>query len=470
MTLRDYQLAAIDQLSAHYASGSRKALLRMPTGAGKTVVFCEIAKRVASNGLPVVVVVRGRKLVSQASERLTREGVDHNILMAGVKFNDVNLITIVSMDTAFARKLIPPAHLLVIDESHASLSSAFKWFYEQYPDAYFLAVTATPFHPEGFRLIADTIVEPVTVRELIDLGNLVPARYFVPVKLDLSHVKKAQGEYVVKDLGEAMNQAHIRGPIVDTWKRIGENRATLLFAVNIAHSKRMRDEFIRSGVSAAHLDANASTQERDLVLASLISGDLRVVCSVGVLACGVDIPIVSCIILARPTLSYNLHCQILGRGTRPHAGKKDMLVLDHSGNIERHGFYETHREASLDGKAKATRVVTVTCEKCFCTWEPTSDPSCPGLDIHGVRCGYVNLPKPTKPSKIETDESVDLFEIDPERFEEITRNKWIDKAARHAAENGWKPGAVFYQIKKRYGDDVANKSWGRIRAQYKVEG
>lgn len=470
MALRSYQKQAIDALRAHYATGSRKALLRMPTGAGKTVVFCEIAKTVASNGLPVIVVVRGRKLVAQASERLAREGVAHDVLMAGVERGPSgSLITIVSMDTAYIRQLTPHAHLIIIDEAHAALSAAFKWFYGQYAKAFFLAVTATPFHPGGFRDIADVIIEPITASELIARGNLVPARYFIPEKIDLSHVKRAGGEYVLKDLGEAMNQARLFGPIIATWQSKGEGRPTLLFAVNVAHSRRLADAFEKAGVPAAHIDANTPTEVRNDLLAAVSSGRIRVLCSVGVLTTGVDCPPIACVILARPTLSYNLHVQMIGRGTRPAPGKRDLIVLDHAGNVEKHGFYDTHRPATLDGKAPAFRAVTQTCAKCFCTWEPNADPACPGLDVHGVRCGYVAPPKQVKPLQLDEDVTVALYEADPVLFEEQQRNRWIDKAARTAAENGWRPGAAFIQIRKRYGDDVANKSWGRIRAQYKAQ-
>ncbi len=468
--LRAYQVEALEAIKRHYKTVSKRCLLRLPTGAGKTTVFCEFMQEFKAQGMPSLMVVRGRKLVSQASERLTREDVKHSVLMAGDKGYDPHaLITVASIDTLFARKIAPMATLIVIDEVHASLSEAFTWLYAQYPDAYFLGVTATPFNPIGFRAIADAIIEPIKVDELIAQKFLVPGKYYVPEKVDLSHVKKAKGEYVLKDLGAAMNQARLFGPIVDTYKRLGEGRPALLFAVNILHSKRLAAAFNDAGIAAEHIDAYTSGQAREEAQARLESGAIRVICSVGVLCVGVDIPSVAVIIMARPTLSYNLAMQMAGRASRPFPGKDRFIYLDHAGNIERHGFYETYRIATLDGKPPAFRVVVSTCEKCFCTWQPNSDPRCPGKDIFGERCGHVNEVKPVPVKPLKVDESVELREVDMLTFEEREREDFIKRIARESAERGHKPGAAFFKIKQRYGPQVAGGSWKKIHAAYKVE-
>ena len=67
-----------------------------------------------------------------------------------------------------------------------------------------------------------------------------------------------------------------------------------------------------------------------------------------VLTEGWDMPEVGCCILARPTRKMGLYRQMIGRVLRPAEGKRDAIVLDHSGAVFRHGFVEDRVEWTLD--------------------------------------------------------------------------------------------------------------------------
>ena len=54
-------------------AGHQSALLVMPTGAGKTVVFTEIARSATARGNSVFVLVHRRELVNQASDKLKKQ-------------------------------------------------------------------------------------------------------------------------------------------------------------------------------------------------------------------------------------------------------------------------------------------------------------------------------------------------------------------------------------------------------------
>jgi hypothetical protein len=56
------------------------------------------------------------------------------------------------------------------------------------------------------------------------------------------------------------------------------------------------------------------------------------------LSYGVDIPLVSCIVLARPTRSLVLYMQSVGRGLRPAEGKSEVIVIDHGRVVENLGL------------------------------------------------------------------------------------------------------------------------------------
>ena len=115
-----------------------------------------------------------------------------------------------------------------------------------------------------------------------------------------------------------------------------------------AQSIHLRDEFIKSGVRAEHIDGTTPKPERDASLARLASGEIELVTNCMVLTEGWDMPEVGCCILARPTKKMGLYRQMIGRVLRPADGKTDAIILDHSGAVFRHGFAEDPVEWTLD--------------------------------------------------------------------------------------------------------------------------
>jgi DNA repair protein RadD len=104
---------------------------------------------------------------------------------------------------------------------------------------------------------------------------------------------------------------------------------------------------VQSGVRAEHLDGNTPIKERDAILARLASGETEIVSNCMVLCEGWDMPAVGCCILARPTRQMGLYRQMIGRVLRPADGKRDAIILDHSGAVYRHGLPEDFVEWTL---------------------------------------------------------------------------------------------------------------------------
>jgi superfamily II DNA or RNA helicase len=138
------------------------------------------------------------------------------------------------------------------------------------------------------------------------------------------------GDYVEAQLAERMDVPKLVGDIVSHWHRLADRRRTIVFAVNVEHSVHLRNEFQLSGVAAEHLDGSTPAAERDAILARFAKGTTEVVCNVGVLTEGWDLPEIGCVIVARPTKSFGLYRQMVGRGLRP-GRQRLVLVLDHAG-------------------------------------------------------------------------------------------------------------------------------------------
>lgn len=446
MLLYDYQQWTLDEIRKAFAAGYRKLLLWLATGGGKTHIFCEILKRMYKNNKRAILVVRGRKLVSQASKRLARENVPHGVIMAGNDFGHHHRILIASIDTLTSRNIYPESNLVVIDEGHQATSQLYLDLLSHYPNTKILSVTATPFGKKSLRHICDKIIAPISIRELIERGFLVPPKVFAPSIPNLSGVKfnYGKGDYNEKDLAIVMSEKKIVGDLVTHWESLGENRPTVCFAVNISHSKMIVDSFNRVGIPAVHLDANHSDDYRDHEIKRLVSGDIKIISNVGIFGIGVDIPPLSCLILARPTESENLYIQQVGRGIRSFDGKENCIVLDHAGNTLRHGFITAIRIPNIDGeyiKSEAPKIIR--CKECLAV-------------IESYPCEYCGIVPEKLSNGGEAPEHVEgsLVEVGSDEYElniksEIERLNQIQKI------NGFKSGFTFAKIAEKYGMGAA---------------
>ncbi len=468
MTLRPYQLDALDQFRKHYAAGTTKILYDAPTGSGKTTVFCTVVSAAVQKGKRVIVVVFGRKLVDQASKRLDREGVAHGVLMSGHKrYRPKEAVQVCSISTLYSRMLAPAADLIIIDEAHMAGSGAYRWLMGQYPNSFILAVTATPHLKAGLRHIADVVVNTATMKDLIAAGYLVPPVYYAPSKPDLSAVSidAKTGDYRIGELSQSMRKANLYGDMVKSYREIGGGKPALLFCVDVEHSKEVVASFIRAGIPAEHVDAKSPEAYREAVIARLSNGTTKVVTNVGIMTTGVDIPCVEVIILARPTKSYNLFIQICGRGTRLHPGKSQFIILDHADCVSEHGFITTHRPCVLDGwasekKGKKLELPPIyTCKQCYFIWDKEQGETCPG-------CGTQVEKRAERSKEANTSFEMKKIEVGDVINDDEVKTR-IKELVFRAVRNGYKPGWVYHQLREdaKFGG-LASKNFKYIEKVY----
>lgn len=496
LILRPYQEEALNQIKKHYSAGTKHVLLHMATGSGKTVIFSTIMKGIQQKGNRCVLAVRGRELVDNASNRLWREGVEHGVMMANHKGWNPNLnIQVCSIDTLTARRnkiILPRADLIVIDEAHFAISDGFKWFIAYYREqgSLSLSVTATPHVKQGLRHLADVVVYPVTINDLINQGYLVSPKYYAPpsgLNLKSVRIDNRTGDYNLSDLSKEIAKSHIVGNVISHYKKLADGRAAILFACDVSHSKAMVNDLNSAGIPSIHLDANSPDEFRKSTMQSLESGKIKIISNVGILCTGVDMPYVSAIIMARPTKSYNLFIQQIGRGTRPYPGKLDFLILDHADNIIEHGLIEDEKECNLNGIINLSnkKEPIVTCHLCYNVWNPSDqwkrynselseigkrgrDYICKGIIFNnGITeiCGMDNTP-------VKKEKERDPLEIINEDLKEILNssdladrkmNIFINKTVETALIRGYKPMWIFFKLKDKYGSKIAGREWKKIK-------
>lgn len=390
--LRDYQIDAINQVRRAYSQGHRRILLVAPTGSGKTIIGTNVLNSAASKSKSGIWVAPRREIVKQTSEKLEHIGCDHGILMAGHDRRITTKIQVASIQTYHRRKNnknfhVPPGNVIVFDEAHLSLAKSWQEMASDYPGAVLLGLTATPCRGDGAGLGSfwQTMIEVTTVEQLMIDGWLVRAKFFAPQMPDLEGVHTRAGDYVKEEVGERMDKAHLVGDIVDNWIKYSEQRPTVVFASTVAHSMHIAEAFNAAGYRFEHLDGKTPREERDGILGRLEAGDINGVSNCQVLHEGWDQPAVSCMVDAQPTKSYGRHLQKVGRILRPAVEKNDALVIDHAGNVYRHGFPEEAGGWTLDDSVKIQNVrkekrkdehQLQTCRHCFTVFEGHICPAC----------------------------------------------------------------------------------------------
>jgi hypothetical protein len=284
---------------------------------------------------------------------------------------------------------------------------------------------------------------------------LVKTRVYAPAEPDLKGIRVQAGDYVESQLADRMDQPKLIGDIVTHWHKYGDQRKTVCFAVNVEHSVHLRDEFVRSGVRAEHIDGSTSKPERDASLARLASGELQLITNCMVLTEGWDMPEVGCCILARPTRKMGLYRQMIGRVLRPAEGKPDAIILDHSGAVFRHGFAEDPVAWVLDPDRHAASPKHAARGESGARSRLIECSQCGAIRIAGEPCSACGfLPqRPPRPVAI-GDGDLGLVEggqVKPAAYDAGIRLNWLGMLTAIAAERGYRPGWAAVNYKEKFG-------------------
>ena len=355
--LRQYQIDCISHLRESITRGHKKVVLQMATGAGKTTVAAEMIRLANQKGKKCLFLADRIELVEQTSKRFDYEGIPHGIIMASHPRYEPHSINQICSPQTMARRAIPQADLVIIDECHVAYG-VHKKMMQLLPEAVFIGLSATPFSKGLGKLYSDLVVGATTI-DLTNKGYLVPVKVFAPSKPDLTRLKMIGGDYDEKELFSRVNKPKLIADVVDTWIKLGENRPTIGFGVNVLHSQSICHEFRSKGIRAEHIDSYMPKAEREQKVKDFKDGYIRVLMNVGILDKGFDYPEASCLIMARPTKSLMVYIQQAGRVLRTHESKVDAIILDHAGNTEQHGFVTDELPQELDDGQKKKKEATV---------------------------------------------------------------------------------------------------------------
>ncbi|MFE0736737.1 DEAD/DEAH box helicase [Streptomyces sp. NPDC058855] len=380
--LHDYQEDLVRNISTLLDRlAPQRAMLSLPTGAGKTRVTSEAVirwvKQVGDLRGPLLWIAQTEELCEQAVQSWKfvwgKVGAERPLTISRLwSTNEVGEVVdhphlVVATDAKLERCLDTDAYawlreaaLVVVDEAHTAVSKRYTRILERLgltryeTRRHLLGLTATPFRntneEETRQLVSrfgnkrlDEGVFPSgdPYRDLQRWGMLaqVEHRVLEGGHIELTREEKAQADRMAT-LARAAEQRladdHARSRrIVDEVAALPEDWPTLLFATSVDHAKYLAAMLNDRGVPSTAVDSTTSAQDRRRRIEDFRSGRIRVLTNYGVLTQGFDAPATRVVVVARPVYSTNVYQQMIGRGLRgPRNGGKDTcLILNVSDNI-----------------------------------------------------------------------------------------------------------------------------------------
>lgn len=449
--LRAYQKQAIAELKEAYRAGKRRPVLVLPTGGGKTRIAVELARGALAKGGHVLAMAHRTELIDQMANRLRAEGIERVGIIAADRPTTNAPAQVASLQTLAARagRGLPSAEVLIFDECHhgpaASWAEVAKGIRTRAGgDPAVIGLTATPSRSDGRGLgeVFDALVQISSVRELQELGVLVP----MITRRPKAPTKTLAAEPVAAYLADAPGE---RG---------------FVFVQNVAQAEALTLAFIAQGVQAATIHAETPWMLRSARIKAFQLQDPRplheagylekpplVLVNVYTLTEGVDVPEASYCLLARGCGHPGMLLQMAGRVGRAAPGKTSATLRDLRGVTHKLGLWERDRVWSLEGKAcslaqeeREREKKSQTCPACDGAFESY------GVDREGWRVCPLCRQRLAAPAPIEVEhrEHQDAGGGASEAAKRAALLAFVRASARRAGNRrGW----VAWRFRERFG-------------------
>ncbi|WP_127491370.1 DEAD/DEAH box helicase [Paenibacillus glycanilyticus] len=342
MELRKYQQEARESIQAEWKKGVQRTLLVLPTGCGKTIVFSKVIEDRVSLGERVLVLAHRGELLDQAADKLEKST---GLICSTEKAENTSIgswyrVVVGSVQTLMRDKRLrqfAESHFdtIIIDEAHHCISDGYQRVLQYFNKANVLGVTATPDRGDMRNLGSyfESLAYEYTLPKAIKEGYLSPIKAMtIPLQINLSAVGQQAGDFKTQDLGTALDP-YLDQIAAEMWK-VAKDRKIVVFLPLVKTSQKFVNILNSIGFKAA--EVNGESKDRAGVLADFDKDRYNVLCNSMLLTEGWDCPSVDCVVVLRPTKVRSLYSQMVGRGTRLHPRKTELLLLDFLWHTERH--------------------------------------------------------------------------------------------------------------------------------------
>lgn len=354
MQLRDYQEKFVSNI-AQSLTHHRKVCAQLATGGGKTICFAAIAQRyvakqrAAGTGKSVLILVHRKELLAQTRKTLYKAyDIVAEPIEAGMKAIPPAEVYVGMCESAHRRVAkLKNIGLVIIDEAHIA---AFNKLHDVFPEQFILGFTATPLSASLKSPISnyyDHIVSGIDIPALIAAGNLCQCITYAPKDVvDRAALVTKGSDFEESDMAKEFSQTKHVLNTVKAYEHHAQNTKTIVFNVQVEHSKMVCEAFRQSGYDARHIDGTTDAGMRSATLRWFAETPEAILCNVGIATTGFDEPTIETVIVNRATKSLPLYLQMCGRGARPTPTKASFTIIDMGGNASSLGEWHNPRDWS----------------------------------------------------------------------------------------------------------------------------
>jgi superfamily II DNA or RNA helicase len=403
LPLHPYQMRLVANMYQHLVQGEEKrAMLQIPTGAGKTRIAVEALVQAIADGVvtgPVLWVAQSAELCEQAIETWKfvwqTVGPDHSLRISrmwggmAAEPAPTGQQVVVAVDDTLSLHLaedqyawLREAYAVVIDEAHFAVPKTYTRILDSLgidqrrTSRHLIGLTATAFRGGsteetqrlaarfGHKRLDQGVFSDVTpFAHLQELGVLskvehreLPGGNYSLTPEQIKQVSSSNSMKLPADVISNMaKDVHRTKRIIEEIERLPQDWPVLVFATSVEHAQVVSALLNESGISAASVDGKTPTGVRNRRIEAFRRGRIRVLTNYAVLTQGFDAPAVRAVVVARPTYSPNSYIQMVGRGLRGplNGGKESCLILNVKDNVENFGreLAYTELEYLWEGKA-----------------------------------------------------------------------------------------------------------------------
>jgi ATP-dependent helicase IRC3 len=352
--LREYQKECIENIFESQKH-TKKALIQLPTGAGKTVVFWSYLKQNPKKTLLIVPSLQlGEQVMLMGLNFFSSKEISCRFGRYRQEIKHFHICTIQSLcNKELLKKIIEAKFdIIIVDEAHRAASKSFMNVFKHINnDPYILGFTATPFRNDAISL-SSILGEIVYSKDLLDLiheGYLCDLEgYRIKTSISIKKATFFKGDFCSGSLFKILNTNDRNSLILDSFKKHCLNLKTLIFAINVEHCYVLERFFLSEGFKAKAIHGLMPLNLRMEILDSFKKGTTQILINTQLLTEGFDAPWIEALILARPTTSKLLYTQMIGRGVRLYENKKVCKVIDMADNYHSLiGFHSLASDAPL---------------------------------------------------------------------------------------------------------------------------
>lgn len=343
---RGAQIEALYSLEKSREEGFDKGLVVAATGIGKTYLSAFDSAKYNK----ILFVAHREEIIKQAAQSFknVRNSDDIGFFYSNQK-DTKNSFIFALVQTLGKEQYLNEEYFskdyfdyIIVDEFHHAVSSNYKKIIDYFTPKFLLGLTATPERLDSkdvFALCDYNMVYEVRLKDAINKGWLVPFRYYgiYDETVNYEDIDYKNGKYDDKQLEEAL-MLNKRGEVILNHYLKYNSKRAIGFCTSRHHAEYMAKVFNENNIPSAAVysgEKGEYSEERNIALSKLTSGELKVIFSVDMFNEGLDVPAIDMVMFLRPTQSPTIFLQQLGRGLRKFKDKKYLNVLDFIGNYKK---------------------------------------------------------------------------------------------------------------------------------------